>query len=298
MSVVFFWHLLNDWRSSFYNQKLFLNIEWLHKKSNLCLTFCLIAFCFLFNYFQNFIIQQISSRVNDSLEKNTKLDAQFSYDQLSKNELINNLITKYKSVPIDPTVTSSAKALEALKEDDAAKKRKRGSGKSFNKNISLRSKVSESCDTVLYPNLNPCLTEKLDEILNQGILDSFLPFICQQPSQAKTAASSSQLAIAPQIVPSSSSQVKSKQLIVNQKSSTTSIDKKPISSDHGNGIIFSQKSLRKKSPIVVVEQSRNSEPELTIHVCDEVKYSFLIFKTIELKKKLQIFFLNNPSKND
>lgn len=173
----------------------------------------------------------------------------------------------------DTSSIASVKSIEIPKDDDISKKRKR-SGKLLNKNVSLRSKINESCDAVLYPNLNPCLTEKLDEILNQGILDSFLPFICQQPpqpsSQTKsTAATISQLAAPPMVNPSSSNLVKTKQLIVNQKSAT-SIDKK-TTSDHGNGIIFSQKNFRKKSPIVILDQSKNHEPELTIHVCDEVK---------------------------
>lgn len=178
---------------------------------------------------------------------------------------------KYKTVPTEASFTPLT-SLEVPKDDETFKKRKR-SGKCLNKNISLRSKINESIDTVLYPNLNPCLTDKLDEILNQGILDSFLPFICQpsQSCQAKSTASNSQFAITPSLTPTTSNLIKPKQLIANQKSPGTSIDKKTFSSDHGNGIIFSQKSIRKKSPIIVVDQTKNSEPELTIHVCDEVK---------------------------
>lgn len=67
--------------------------------------------------------------------------------------------------------------------------------------------------------------------------------------------------------------VKTKQLITNQKSSA---DKKAGSNansfDHGNNVIFSsQKSFnRKKSPLII-DQTKIQEPELTIHVCDEVK---------------------------
>lgn len=171
---------------------------------------------------------------------------------------------KYKALPETATTVNAI-----VKEDDIIKKRKR-SGKVLNKNVSLRSKVPESCDAILYPNLNPCLSEKLDEVLNQGILDSFLPFICQQQptSQSpKPATSTSQLAIVPIANLTSNNLVKTKQMIVSQKS-TTSMEKKM--SDHGNGIIFSQKSLRKKSPIVI-DQTKSTEPELTIHVCDEVK---------------------------
>ncbi|CRK96212.1 CLUMA_CG009640, isoform A [Clunio marinus] len=208
---------------------------------------------------------KISSRVNESLEKNTKLDGQFSYDQLSKNEFINNLMKKYKNHSDTSVITKN----DNQKEDDN-KKRKRLS-KPLSKNISLKSKVNESIDSTLFPNLNPCLSEKLDEVLNQGILDSFLPLICnQQQAQSKVAvAPSSQLAVIPSANPSTSSNLnKPKHLIQNQKSFTT-MDPKLMSSSE-NGIIFSQRSFRKKSPIVV-DQIKISEPELTIHVCDEVK---------------------------
>lgn len=222
---------------------------------------------FKFQHSKIILKLQISSRVNDSLEKNSKLDGHFSYDQLSKNELVNNLMKKYKALP--ETVATVNASRDIIKDDDITKKRKR-SGKALNKNVSLRSKVPESCDAILYPNLNPCLSEKLDEVLNQGILDSFLPFICQQQptSQSpKPATSISQLAIVPIANPTSTNLIKTKQIIVSQKSAT-SMEKKM--SDHGNGIIFSQKSLRKKSPIVI-DQTKSTEPELTIHVCDEVK---------------------------
>lgn len=111
-------------------------------------------------------------------------------------------------------------------------------------------------------------------VQSQGILDSFLPFICQQTviPKAPTALSSipvtAPLAAAPQSI---SSLVRSKPMIIDKKMlSATSIDKKMMSNEHGNGIIFSQKSLRRKSPIVV-DQTKSTDPELTIHVCDEVK---------------------------
>lgn len=177
---------------------------------------------------------------------------------------------KYKTIA--DTSTTVEKSGEASKEDENMKKKKR-LGKNVNKNISLRSKMTDSCDAILYPNLNPCLSEKLDEVLNQGILDSFLPFICQQqtPPLKAPAPPTTQVipAPTPPVPQSSNSLVRTKQMILNQKSAT-SIDKKMMSNEHGNGIIFSQKSLRRKSPIVV-DQTKSTEPELTIHVCDEVK---------------------------
>lgn len=174
---------------------------------------------------------------------------------------------KYKTMA--DTSNGGGKSPDTTKEDETNKKKKRPV-KPPNKNVSLRSKVHDSCDAILYPNLNPCLTEKLDEVLNQGILDSFLPFICQQqPAQSKVPTPS--LMAPPAVNPTSTNLIKTKQMITNQKS-TASIEKKMMSLDHGNGIIFSQKSLRKtpKSPIVL-DQTRTTEPELTIHVCDEVK---------------------------
>lgn len=207
--------------------------------------------------------------MNDSLEKNAKLDGQFSYDLLSKNELVNNLMKKYKTMADTPS--TSGKPDEAVKEDETSKKKKR-LGKNVNKNVSLRSKV-ENCDTILYPSLNPCLTEKLDEVLNQGILDSFLPFICpQQPIPIKVPTPSSCQPVAAAVTnPTGMNLIKTKQMIVNQNKSIVSIDKKMSSTELGSGIIFSQRSLRKKSPIVLDQTKCSAEPELTIHVCDEVK---------------------------
>lgn len=217
---------------------------------------------------------KLSINVNDNLEKNSKnSSSNFSFDQLSKNELVNGLMRKYKNIADNSTPKVNDKEEEA-----SGKKRKR-SGKG-GKNISLKSKV-ESCENQ-FPNLNPCLTEKLDEVLSQGILDSFLPYICQQHnfSQSKLPATSSSSQNPSQAhinssSPTSNPLLKLKNQNVNQKSIASSSMEKKItggsgSFDHGNGIIFSQKSLRKKSPLII-DQTRVQEPELTIHVCDEVK---------------------------
>lgn len=221
--------------------------------------------------------------MNDSIEKSTKLEAPFTYQQLAKNELINGLCVqrKFKNLVSENSSTSlKNESLTTLKDDDLTKKRKK-SGKTLNRNVSLKSKLSDNCDSFLYPNLNPVLSEKLDEVLNQGILDSFLPFICAQPPPSmkenpKTQSTTPSLPAAnpsPSNAANSSTNplVKTKQMICNQKSN--SIDKKLSSSmdyGHGNNFIISQKSLRKKSPIVI-EQMKVNEPDLTIHVCDEVK---------------------------
>jgi hypothetical protein len=232
---------------------------------------------------------KLSINVNENLEKSNKVTSNnFSFDNLSKNELVNNMMKKYKTIAEHSTPSKTA---EAAKEDDINGKKRKRSAKS-GKNVSLKSKVESSEN--LFPNLNPCLTEKLDEVLSQGILDSFLPFICQQQSLLQNkltppATTSSTPVPAPPIqppqstsvqtnfTPSSNPLVKTKQMITNQKAS---VDRKiggggsaASSFDHGNGVIFStQKSFnRKKSPLVIIDQTKIHEPELTIHVNDEVK---------------------------
>lgn len=230
---------------------------------------------------------KLSINVNEHLEKSSKgtTSNNFCFDNLSKNELANNIIKKYKSIAENSTPCKTT--VDPLKEEDLNGKKRKRSAKS-GKNISLKSKVESS--ESLFPNLNPCLTEKLDEVLSQGILDSFLPFICQQQS-----ALHNKLNPAPQpttpvptapitqqqspaqtnFTPSSNPLVKTKQLLMNQKTIASSSMEKKIgggnSFDHGNGVIFSQKSFnRKKSPLII-DQTKIHEPELTIHVCDEVK---------------------------
>lgn len=119
---------------------------------------------------------KLSINVSENLEKSSKVTSSnnFSFENLSKNDLVNNLMRKYKNI-----AETSNKVAEPVKEEETSGKRsgRKRSGKP-GKNVSLKSKVESSEN--LFPNLNPCLTEKLDEVLSQGILDSFLPFICQQ----------------------------------------------------------------------------------------------------------------------
>lgn len=190
---------------------------------------------------------KLTCRVNDSIETNSKTN--LSYDTLAKNELVNNLMKKYKNMS-DAGGKSLVESPSSIVVDDNCKKKKK---RSINKNISLRSRV-ESCDMIC-KNLNPCLTEKLEEVLGEGILDSFLPFVCQS-NVPKITASVSQLALAPPITVSSASSnfIKTKQIMMNQKQSLNalSIDKKTGSTDAASGFsIYGQKSLRKKSPIIL-----------------------------------------------
>lgn len=224
---------------------------------------------------------KLSVNVNETLEKHQSKAANFNFDQLSKNDLVNNLMRKYKTIA-DSSVSNnigSKITSDGIKEDYVVKRKRSAKG---GKNISLKSKVGESCDN-LFPNLNPNLTEKLDEVLSQGILDSLLPFISQQTqpvqqnnNKNQVITPSSQLATQPAVQSNSStstinaSTTKLKPPAATQK--TMSIEKKINSMDHSNSnIIFSQKSLRKKSPLIIDQTKSLNEPELTIHVSDEVK---------------------------
>ncbi|XP_070501493.1 SANT and BTB domain regulator of class switch recombination [Chironomus tepperi] len=219
---------------------------------------------------------KLSVNVNDTLDKQSK-NPNFNFEQLSKNDLVNNLMRKYKSIA-DTSFCSNIKIVDGSKEDMIIKRKRSAKG---GKNVSLKSKVGESCDN-LFPNLNPTLTEKLDEVLGQGILDSLLPYISQQQqpvlqNKNHVITPSSQLAIqhtqnAQNPSTSGTNLGKIKQIPPNQKSmSSSSGEKKTNSIEHNGSIIFSQKSLRKKSPLVIDQTKSLSEPELTIHVCDEVK---------------------------
>jgi hypothetical protein len=103
---------------------------------------------------------KLSVNVNDSLDRHTK-SPNFNFDNLSRNDLVNNLMRKYKSIA---DISNATKVGESSKDDDT-KKRKRSA--KLGKNVSLKSKVGESCDHI-FPNLNPNLTDKLEEVLNQG----------------------------------------------------------------------------------------------------------------------------------
>lgn len=223
---------------------------------------------------------KLSINVNENLEKG-KATNNFSFDSLSKNELVNNMMKKYKNIA-EHSVPN--KAADQTKEDELGGKKRKRSAKSA-KNVSLRSKV-ESCEN-LFPTLNPCLTEKLDEVLSQGILDSFLPFICHQQSLQNKLTPPATTSTTPiptvpfhppstsmqtNFTPSSNPLVKTKQAITDRRPSADRRNpgSNGSSFDHGNGVIFSSQKSFKKSPLVI-DQTKHHEPELTIHVCDEVK---------------------------
>jgi hypothetical protein len=131
---------------------------------------------------------KLSVNVNNNLDSGSNSNTNskssktpFNFDQLSKNELVNNLMRKYKNISETPSptltpatpssaaaaVTTSIKVNDGANPNDELGKKIRKRSAKAGKNISLKSKVGESCEN-LFPNLNPSLTEKLEEVLNQG----------------------------------------------------------------------------------------------------------------------------------
>lgn len=226
--------------------------------------------------FLNFL--KVASSFNDSIENGGKGSSKhsFSYDQLAKNDLVNNLMRKYKAWDKTDTVSKESEDLESIKKKEVVKRRR-----SLQKSVSLKSKFD--CD--VNHKLNPNLTNKLDEVLNEGILDSFLPFICQtqQSNLAKATTSAVlQTPIVTQSITASTSSANinqpktTKPLINSQTGKQSQQLVLNMSGDKKGGSTSSEfssyKNIRKKSVSpIVLDSGKESEPELTIHVCDEVK---------------------------
>ena len=121
---------------------------------------------------------KITCQVNDSITNKAKNHQTIDYNQLAKNELVNNILNR------PDKVCSPVKK-------DSFDDHKKGDKKIFKRRSNSHSKSSktkhESIDSKL--NIDTILSDKLEEVLNEGILDSILPFICppNQPSTSNTA---------------------------------------------------------------------------------------------------------------
>lgn len=194
---------------------------------------------------------KISSQVNESIENrasNSKSNS-FNFDSLGKNELVSSLTRRCKILETD----KGSKEKEESKEEISKKKKKR----SLSRHFSLKSKI-DSTDN--FPRLNPCLTEKLDELLNEGILDSFLPFLCNSilpknnvNSSASPVAGTSNNAV------NSSNLIKPKQILLNQKVSSKSSFGDRKGSIEMNSNFLTAKNTRKKSISPIVLEPKGNE---------------------------------------
>ncbi|XP_053688714.1 SANT and BTB domain regulator of class switch recombination [Sabethes cyaneus] len=232
---------------------------------------------------------KITCQVNDSFNSNKKNPPSFDYNQLAKNELVNSIATEVLTGNSNLPGTSPARR-QAKKDskDDPPSQKKVFKKKSLTQSKSQKSKQ----ETVESSNrtLDTLLNEKLDEVLNEGILDSVLPFICPSNTSGPTGygyhkgAHSKLSHPVVQLTPSNNS---AGSKTVSNLADGASIDhqhacgssKKSNQSSVGdvsqNFLIASSTSklgARRKSSVsqIPISDSR-SEPEVTIHVCDEVK---------------------------
>lgn len=114
----------------------------------------------------------ISFQVTDSInnKNQSKNSSQLDFDQLQNNDLITNLLTRANAaVKTSPPSSIDGKSSKGKCDDDKDDKKLRK--RSVNKSRSKFSSCGER-------GLDPALQAKLDEVINEGILDSVLPFVC------------------------------------------------------------------------------------------------------------------------
>ncbi|XP_055627087.1 SANT and BTB domain regulator of class switch recombination [Toxorhynchites rutilus septentrionalis] len=229
---------------------------------------------------------KITCQVNDSFNSSKKNAPPFDYNQLAKNELVNNINAKTGVTTENTNVPGSSPTKQGVKKDvkdDVALK------KTYKKKSLSHTKSQKSKPETFGPpkkNLDALLNEKLDEVLNEGILDSVLPFIC--PVNALSTNSYNKSIIAKS---SANPVVQITTGTGGSKSANSGIETSSPEVQSGSGIkktnlsavgdvsqcfliasSTSKTGARRKTSIsqMTILDSR-SEPEVIIHVCDEVK---------------------------
>uniref|UniRef100_A0A182T3V5 DUF3342 domain-containing protein n=1 Tax=Anopheles maculatus TaxID=74869 RepID=A0A182T3V5_9DIPT len=264
----------------------------------------------------------VTCQVNDSFNSGKKNAPAFDYNQLAHNELVNGIQQNARSVSssggksvdtssaISPARNVSATATATggkrdTKADDVSSLcvssiRSSADRKLPGKKRTVSQKSQKSKpETVEVPKnrLESILNEKLDEVLNEGILDSVLPFICPsngsgyhhksgtgQKINVNNPIGGVQSLNASTLFGVGCSSGGGKSAASGASSPDTqsgSSGKKSTLSAVGdvsqNFLIASSSTktgLRRKSSIaqIAIPDSR-AEPEVIIHVCDEVKGS-------------------------
>lgn len=120
----------------------------------------------------------ISFQVTDSInnKSQSKNSNQLDFDQLQNNDLITNLLTRANAAVRSSSPPSSVDGRSSKGKSDDDKDEKKLRKRSVNK---IRSKLSSYGER----GLDPALQAKLDEVINEGILDSVLPFVCGSGNQ-------------------------------------------------------------------------------------------------------------------
>lgn len=130
---------------------------------------------------------KITCQVNDSFNSSKKNPPPFDYNQLARNELVNSVHIR----PRGATEGTSPARQVTVKREDGTGQRKAYKKKSVSHGKSQKSKPTEAPDLTPKKGLDDLLNEKLDEVLNEGILDSVLPFICPNNVATSTSGPSS-----------------------------------------------------------------------------------------------------------
>ncbi|XP_063709375.1 SANT and BTB domain regulator of class switch recombination [Culicoides brevitarsis] len=214
----------------------------------------------------------ISFQVTDSInnKNQSKNSNQLDFDQLQNNELITSLLTRANNAvrSSSPPNVFTGKGKSEDEKDEKKLKNKKGVTKS-------RSKFSSNGER----GLDTALQAKLDEVINEGILDSVLPFVCGSANQEcnghATVTANQNGAKSKNLSPS----VKAINGANNEKPQDLPIEgaavgKKPQSTpDKQISVSHPPKTMRKKSSVgnSLGHNEKNGEPEVIIRVCDELK---------------------------
>ncbi|XP_062543396.1 SANT and BTB domain regulator of class switch recombination isoform X2 [Armigeres subalbatus] len=230
------------------------------------------------------------NRNSESISISKKNPPPFDYNQLARNELVNSVhIRPRGAVEASSAISGTSPARQtSTKKEDGPMQRKVFKKKSVSHAKTQKNKLEVSDMIPPRKALDDLLNEKLDEVLNEGILDSVLPFICPNNVATSTCGGPSYskgtnpkpMATHPVV-----------QITANINAPKVSRDTNSPDIQSGGGVkkaglsavgdvsqnfliasSASKVNARRKTSIsqVTIPDSR-SEPEVIIHVCDEVK---------------------------
>uniref|UniRef100_A0A336LZB2 CSON008929 protein n=1 Tax=Culicoides sonorensis TaxID=179676 RepID=A0A336LZB2_CULSO len=213
----------------------------------------------------------ISFQVTDSInnKNQSKNSNQLDFDQLQNNDLITSLLTRantaIKHSPPSSVDGRNSKGKSEDEKNDDKKSKKRSMTKG-------RSKFSSYHER----GLDTALQAKLDEVINEGILDSVLPFVCGNGNQECNGHNTviNQAKQKPVVVTNNNNKTTAQDVPVESPGTSSNVNKKPHSTpDKQISVSHPPKILRKKSSLGnnLGHGDKNSEPEVTIRVCDELK---------------------------
>ncbi|GAB0100594.1 Kiaa1841 [Sergentomyia squamirostris] len=218
------------------------------------------------NRFLDFL--KLTCQVNESIECKDQSSI-INYSDLAKNDLVNTILNR-----------TPGQTQENKKNSPNAEKRERGiTVSSFRPKRTTPSSMKSSSSKVKSEGqLDVMLSEKLDEVINEGILDSVLPFICpNHPPMSQTSTSSTSQTGKKVTLPLNKPTSQNLQVIDgHQKSPAVSPDAFPEGTSarrlsKSSDSLAPSKARRKSLVSPILGDGQKVEAEIVIHVCDEVK---------------------------